>query len=321
MAGMEADSVDALVTDPPAGIGFMGKAWDGSKGGRVQWVSWLSIVLREARSVLKPGGWALVWALPRTSHWTGTALEEAGFEVRDVVTHLFGTGFPKSGACLKPAAEFWWLARKPGPLLPLNIDGCRVSPGEFVPGGGKSRRGEMGGGIYGDGQAPSNAKPHTSGRWPPNVTLDETAAELLDAQSGELHTHGHRVATVRSARAARSKGAERERDFPPMAADSGGASRFMYVAKPSRRERGDGNTHPTVKSIALMRWLVRLVTPPGGVVLDCFSGSGTTLLAARAEGRRYVGIEESAEYVEIARRRLAEAEVQGEIPLASRAAP
>jgi site-specific DNA-methyltransferase (adenine-specific) len=93
-----------MVTDPPAGISFMGKAWDGSKGGRDQWIAWLSGIMRKARRVLKPGAHCLVWAIPRTSHWTATALENAGFEVRDVITHLFGTGFPKS---LNIAKEDW----------------------------------------------------------------------------------------------------------------------------------------------------------------------------------------------------------------------
>lgn len=315
---LEADSVDALVTDPPAGIGFMGKEWDGSRGGYAQWVEWLAKVLRQARRVLKPGGWALVWALPRTSHWTGAALEGAGFEVRDVISHLFGTGFPKSQSCLKPAAEFWWLARKPGPLLPLNIDGCRVD--------GKPRTTHAAGNIrgteaFGGGQPVGVLKPGASGRWPPNVVLDETAAELVDAQSGVL-TSGA-PGTRRKPHAASNIGAGLAPLGRPESGfgDSGGASRFYYVAKASRRERGEGNTHPCVKPIALMRWLCRLVTPPGGTVLDPFAGSGTTLLAARAEGLRFIGIEESAEYVEIARRRLAEAETQGEIPLAPEAAP
>lgn len=93
---MPDNSIDALVTDPPAGIGFMGKEWDHDKGGRDAWVSWLSGVMRECLRVLKPGAHALVWALPRTSHWTGWALEEAGFEIRDRIAHLFGSGFPKS---------------------------------------------------------------------------------------------------------------------------------------------------------------------------------------------------------------------------------
>jgi DNA modification methylase len=94
------NSVDALVCDPPAGIGFMGKEWDRNKGGRDAWVSWLAGIMAGVFSVLKPGAHGLVWALPRTSHWTGYALENAGFEVRDRVSHFFGTGFPQE---LEPA--------------------------------------------------------------------------------------------------------------------------------------------------------------------------------------------------------------------------
>ena len=90
------ESIDAVVTDPPAGIGFMGKGWDHDKGGRAAWIAWMTERMRVAWRLLKPGGHAVVWALPRTSHWTATAVEDAGFEVRDVLTHHFGSGFPKS---------------------------------------------------------------------------------------------------------------------------------------------------------------------------------------------------------------------------------
>lgn len=96
LKSLETNSVDSLVTDPPAGISFMGKDWDHDKGGRKQWIAWMTEVMTECMRVMKPGAHGLVWALPRTSHWTATALEDAGFEVRDVVTHLFGSGFPKS---------------------------------------------------------------------------------------------------------------------------------------------------------------------------------------------------------------------------------
>jgi site-specific DNA-methyltransferase (adenine-specific) len=96
LRGMADASVDAVVTDPPAGIAFMGKKWDHDKGGRDAWIAWLSEILAECRRVLKPGGHAFVWALPRTSHWTGMALEDAGFEVRERVAHIAGSGFPKS---------------------------------------------------------------------------------------------------------------------------------------------------------------------------------------------------------------------------------
>jgi DNA modification methylase len=95
LRGLSDNSVDAMVTDPPAGISFMGKEWDKDKGGRDQWIAWMSSVMAECLRVTKPGGHALVWALPRTSHWTATAIEDAGWEIRDVVTHLQGQGFPK----------------------------------------------------------------------------------------------------------------------------------------------------------------------------------------------------------------------------------
>ena len=120
-------SVDALVTDPPAGIGFMGKEWDGHKGGRDKWIAWLAGVLSECRRVMKPGAMGWVWALPRTAHWTATACEDAGFAVRDVLVHVFGTGFPKSRALLKPAAEMWVLIKAPGELRELRIEENRIA--------------------------------------------------------------------------------------------------------------------------------------------------------------------------------------------------
>ncbi len=96
MKALESNSIDALITDPPAGIAFMNKEWDKDKGGRNQWIAWFEEIMEECYRVLKPGAHGLVWALPRTSHWTATALENAGFEVRDVVNHIFGSGFPKS---------------------------------------------------------------------------------------------------------------------------------------------------------------------------------------------------------------------------------
>lgn len=111
-------SVDAVVTDPPAGISFMGKTWDADKGGRDLWVKWLTEVMSEVRRVLKPGGHALVWALPRTSHWTATALDDAGLEIRDCVVHIFGSGFPKS---LDVSAAIDKLARRDYVLAAINL--------------------------------------------------------------------------------------------------------------------------------------------------------------------------------------------------------
>jgi DNA modification methylase len=106
------NSVDSVVTDPPAGISFLGKAWDGDKGGKKQWIAWLASVMQECLRVLKPGGHALVWAIPRTAHWTMDAIDDAGFEIRDVIVHIFGSGFPKSldvGKSLDAAEKKRWL--------------------------------------------------------------------------------------------------------------------------------------------------------------------------------------------------------------------
>jgi len=139
-----------------------------------------------------------------------------------------------------------------------------------------------------------------SGRWPANLILDEVAAEMLDKQSGVLKTGGFRDGTICQAREAKSKGAEAERVREAREPSIGGASRFFYVAKASKSERGEGNAHPTVKPIKLMRYLCRLITPPGGTVLDPFTGSGSTGVGAAAEGFDFIGIEREAEYVAIA---------------------
>ena len=310
---------DALVTDPPAGIAFMGKGWDRDKGGRTAWVAWLAEILREALRVLKPGAAGFVWALPRTSHWTATACEDAGFEVRDVVTHVQGQGFPKSKALLKPASEHWVLVRAPGPLRPLRIDDCRVP----APGGLTS-----GGRCVGESALPMNkvagaaenrerSAEHPAGRWPANFAMSHGACDsdaceadcpvrLLGEQSG-VRAHGVRRFKVkgRSGGILGSEGGDR--DYVGGYADTGTAARFFpcfYQPKASKRDRGEGNNHPTVKSVALMRWLVRLVCPVGGLVLDPFTGSGSTGVAALAEGLRFAGCEREAEYVQIARARL-----------------
>jgi DNA modification methylase len=463
-----AESVDAIVTDPPAGIAFMGKDWDGAKGGREQWSAWLADVMRECLRVAKPGAHALVWALPRTAHWTACGLEDAGWEIRDRITHLFASGFPKSldvakaidarasvnpdtarrvelvaevirrhreaagmtrtevaervvgtpsGACwnwehqqlpsvemwpilksvlsipdqfdgliegdrtkflaaerevigqrttgigtgrgavayiadgqrdvtapatedarrwegwgtaLKPASEDWWIARKPfqGTVAAnvvthgtgaINIDASRV-PGRERTDYGLTTASRPQGAAYGTPTASADFDA-SKGRWPSNVVFTHAdcdgkcapgcPAGELDAQSGQ-RTAGGGVLAAKRQNDAHSVDYRLHQDRAWEGyADSGGASRFFptfrYEAKAptSERPKSDDAAHPTVKPLDLMRWLVRLVTPPGGVVLDPFLGSGTTAEACLIENLRCIGIEREADYLPLIRARLA----------------
>ena len=308
-------SVDAVVTDPPAGIKFMGKGWDSDHGGRDRWVEWLAVRMSDARRVAKPGSYALVWALPRTSHWTGWALEEAGWAIRDRVSHLFGTGFPKGKASLKPACEDWWLAWNPTKRVkPLGIDRCRIpANGESLAGGMVSARTEGWDRPWKhDPEAIAACKARLAanvektealGRWPANVTHDGSD-EVMEAFAA-LGESKSRIGKPRGSAAPgvgwgmTKTGAEYD--------DAGTPARFFYAAKASKADRGEDNTHPTVKNTVLMRWLCRLIAEPGDIILDPFAGSGSTLVAAIAEGMNAVGIERDPEYHAIAQRRIADA--------------
>jgi DNA modification methylase len=354
--------VDSIVTDPPAGIGFMGAEWDKDKGGRDAWVAWLAARLRAARERLRPGGYALVWALPRTSHWTALAIEDAGLVIQDRLAHVFGSGFPKHKSHLKPAVEDWWLAYNPGEARALNVEACRVE----TDGSDPNRRDNPSIDRSLDGATWNLHKTQRNptlqaGRWPPHLLLSHAAdcdaaacvegcpVRALGEQSGAAGgSPGIRRNTPGGVNKAHSYGRSQEPWQTTAPGDTGTAARFFpqfyYAPKASRRERetglegrerrrkdsayGDGlnsatkvrtvqqaesgverggaaNHHPTVKPLALMRWLVRLVTPPGGLVLDPFAGSGSTGCAAVLEGCGFVGVEASAEYLEIARARIA----------------
>lgn len=336
-------SIHAVVTDPPAGIRFMNRAWDNDMGGRHTWVDGLARRMREAHRLLKPGGHALVWAIPRTSHWTAWALEDAGLEIRDCIAHLFGSGFPKSlnlgdgrGTALKPAAEHWWLCRKPlagtvaGNVLAhgtgaLNIDRCRV---EGVPPSVPQptfSRDMVAGFCASNGR--NGDMSSATGRWPSNVVLTHATTctdttcdpscpvAELDQQSGVTASptgqvkQGGRV--INGGQFSGDVSGNPLRDGVGVGyGDTGGASRFFPVfrweakAPPAERPRVNGAAHATVKPLELMRWLVKLVTPPGGTVLDPFAGTGTTGQACRAEGFKAILIERESEYLPLIRARL-----------------
>jgi site-specific DNA-methyltransferase (adenine-specific) len=341
--------------------------------------SWASQALR----VLKPGGHLVAFGGTRTFHRLTCALEDAGFEIRDCLSWLYGSGFPKSldvskaidkaagaervyrddprwterypngpgggeaspmvrqaarksdgplqtsapvtpaankwagwGTALKPAWEPIILARKPlgernvaANVLAhgtgaINVDGCRVglmTPEEIA------RSGQSTVGMFGFGRIDWKREGREPlGRWPANLVLDDAAAALLDEQSGESVSAGGRSGKVDKDGAVYQGGWTRSVKGDPGYGDVGGASRFFYTAKADAEDR-DGSKHPTVKPVDLMKWLIRLVTPPGGVVLDPFLGSGTTVYAARALGIRSIGIEREAAYVEQAIWRLRQA--------------
>jgi len=302
-------SVDSIVTDPPYGLSFMGKKWDYDVPSVEIWA--------ECLRVLKPGGHLLAFAGTRTQHRMAVRIEDAGFEIRDMIAWVYGSGFPKShnlkgdwqgwGTALKPALEPITVARKPliGTVAEnvlahgtgaLNVDECRVGDTvETWPATRSYAAGQMQPGHVGETQSTGNAP---AGRWPANLIHDnsEEVGELL-----------------------------------------GSAARFFYCAKASKRDRDEGcegmeaksrgqeyglnaggnlpqqtphkhepqrNYHPTVKPTDLMRYLCRLVTPPGGIVLDPFMGSGSTGKAAKMEGFNFIGIELDADYLKIAEARI-----------------
>jgi site-specific DNA-methyltransferase (adenine-specific) len=398
MATLPAESVDAIVCDPPYGLSFMGKGWDHGVPGVDFWV--------EALRVLKPGGHLIAFGGTRTYHRLAVAIEDAGFEVRDCLMWLYGSGFPKSldvskamgkqagaerdkirhkarpetsgtmaansdtrpwieqsriagyhevasnnpitdlakewhgwGTALKPAYEPAILARKPlrGTVADnvaqwgvggLNIDGCRVAYASdndkntminakwTVRTGITDNMSGTGGFMTSnkDGQV-LNGADHTSplGRWPANVILDEEAAAALDAQSG-VGGASRFFYTAKASRSEREAGLDGVEAKPISNAKHGGNMMGSEWVHDSRHPEGGyktaitaqrANHHPTVKPIALMRYMIRLVAPRGAVVLDPFMGSGSTGCAAMVEGMQFVGIDITPEYVDIARRRLA----------------
>jgi DNA modification methylase len=374
MREMPDASVDAIVTDPPYGLGFMGRAWDDLPPG-LPWA-------RECLRVLKPGGHLLAFGGSRTWHRLAVAVEDAGFEMRDSIAWLYGSGFPKSldvskaidkaagaerevvgigssgatagmnllgpsgirggdyeittpptpeaeqwqgwGTALKPAFEPIVVARKPliGTVAAnvlahgtgaLNIDGSRIATEDALSFG--SRDFGTASGIYGKQEPSGEGKQSPLGRWPTNVVLDDTQAAALDKQSGNRPGFsGGGVRNV-SGDGIGFDSLHADGEHSAYYGDSGGASRFFptfhYEAKAPTSERprfqrddGTWEAHATVKPLALMRWLVRLVTPPNGTILEPFAGSGTTLEAALIEGFNVIGIEREEAYLPLIMQRI-----------------
>jgi site-specific DNA-methyltransferase (adenine-specific) len=305
------NSIDAVVTDPPYGLGFMGKDWDHGVPGAHFWA--------EALRVAKPGAHLLAFGGTRTYHRLACAIEDAGWGIRDCLMWIYGSGFPKSknleggrGTALKPAWEPIILARK---ALEGTVEQNAAKYGTGVLN------------IYG---CRTNA-----GRWPANLVHDGSDEVVRvfpqsNGQQGDLVGHS---------KARKSQGIYGDMPAARDAlrrGDTGSAARFFYCAKTSKKDRDEGcemlppvtttdgrkvdienpylrtkttrrNSHPTVKPTELMRYLCRLVTRPSGVILDPFMGSGSTGKAAALEGFRFIGIELEAEYVAIARARIAAA--------------
>jgi site-specific DNA-methyltransferase (adenine-specific) len=440
---LEANSVDSIVTDPPYGLAFMGKKWDYDVPSQAIW--------EECMRVLKPGGHILSFAGSRTYHRMAVRIEDAGFEIRDQIMWIYGSGFPKShnvgnaidkkngagnrghaissgnqlhpttglarpngekldkyearteegkgwegwGTALKPAHEPIVMARKPivGTVADnvlewgvggINIDGCRVSAGNDYSNRNSYTDRETNSSTFQSG-GQMKSDPNDGGRFPANIILDEEAGKILDEQSGNIKggknmqpfaSPINNPVRMNSSKQINRKGYE----------DNGGASRFFYCPKASKKDRDEGmpesvpqftgrprredgsviykethaeewaeamakkerkdktslagaeeklqqlngakvikgrdagqdsrsvahkarptarmNIHPTVKPTELMKYLIRLVTPKGGVVLDPFMGSGSTGKAAVIEGMEFIGIEREEEYYEIAKQRI-----------------
>jgi len=354
------NSVDSIVTDPPYGLSFMGKKWDYEVPSVDFW--------KEALRVLKPGGHVLSFGGTRTYHRMVVNMEDAGFEIRDQIQWLYGSGFPKSlnigkkiseyegwGTGLKPANEPICLARKPLSEKTIvdnvikwgtggiNVDGCRIGT-ELVKSNGYYNLDNDLNSLSRSGSTTKSKDEYNGsineGRWPANILFDEEAAAELDKQSGiskssknDIRKSNGISSGISSMKGIGVKQGDNNGEYD----DKGGASIFFYVAKVSKKERNLGlennedkelrvlnsglggtpqeerslpvkNNHPTLKPINLMSYLIKLITPEGGVVLDPFMGSGSCGIAAALGDFNYIGMELDEDYFKIAEQRIKEYE-------------
>jgi len=305
LATLPDNSVDSIVTDPPYGLSFMGKKWDYDVPSVAIW--------EQCLRVLKPGGHLLAFAGTRTQHRMACRIEDAGFEIRDMIGWVYGSGFPKShnlegdhkgwGTALKPALEPITMARKPFSSTvaanviqygtgAINVDGCRV--------GTEARLNQSAGNK--NLQHRTTVTPVSShnethgrecvGRWPANIIHDGSNEAALSLKSGSRFFY-----TAKAAKNDRNDGCDAfdQRPAGGMQGRNDGSLGTITLSK---------NHHPTVKPTMLMAYLCRLITQPGGTILDPFMGSGSTGKAATINGFRFIGIERDPEYHKISEARI-----------------
>lgn len=332
MGCMDAGAVDSIATDPPYGLSFMGKEWDHGVPGVHFWEA--------ALRVAKPGSYLLAFGGTRTHHRLMCAIEDGGWEIRDVLMWVYGSGFPKShnlggehkgwGTALKPAWEPIIMARKrpEGTIVQnvheygtgaINIDGCRVETTESLNGGAYAKERQVSASEWAKSgslhKTTGNDFVQPMGRWPANLLHD--GSEIVRStfpnavgQQGLAKTDGtpHGNNTFSPMKNITT-------NPEPRSEEDKSAARFFYCAKASKMDRNEGiapllNIHPTVKPTELMRYLCRLVTPKGGVVYDPFMGSGSTGKAAILDGFQFIGTDLDEVHVEIAKARCGCAEKQ-----------
>lgn len=366
---LDEESVDSVVCDPPYELGFMGKSWD-STG-----IANNPRVWAECLRVLKPGGYLLAFSGTRTYHRMAVAIEDSGFEIRDMIEWVYGSGFPKSlnigkavdklqgndrevaeyiapdgkprdkverwevgqkanrrngevskgtsewegwGTALKPAHEPICMARKPLTEKTvalnvlkhgtggINIDESRVGT-ETIRRDNYKSTGKQGS-ISLPGEASHAGEEYTTtfgeGRFPANLIHDnsEEVRECFPETKIVVRISEDKDEQQNTWSLGRTGTTPRGHN------DSGNASRFfksiIYQAKASKSGRGEGNNHPTVKPIALMEYLIKMVTPKGGTVLDPFMGSGSTGVASKQNGYSFIGIDMTEDYIKIAEARI-----------------